>query len=1128
MTQDIETASYYELVAWCRLLGIDESGDRTAIVQRLENFFKVKSAVGQKEILKTIDIKSARSSEYFTLDDVKENYVLIKGHVTVVMTDKKNNAEHTIQAERILYNQTTDTLSASGNVVYKRKIGDQEESFTGETFVFDTANWEGVLYYAAGERSKKMDDQDVMFHYSGQTVTRLKDDSVLLEKGVITSSPDPAHPNYRITADRIWVYSPGEWAVQNAVLYLGNIPILYLPFYYYTSEELFFNPVFGFKLREGAFWQNTIYFIGKKKREDDALSFMQLEEAGDQDVEMRLHGLFLEPVRKQQGATAAAGTSPAAGTPPATGQKATVIKQLKAFLDVYSRLGVFAGVNLDASPDFTLNGGVALSRTIYQNGSFYTVFDGSGNDHLNWGNFFGLRIPIRFGLETQFKTSWGMIQRIEGNVSLFSDPAFAVDFYDREENQDWGKIIGFEIPTATTAATPTPLNTQRLNLSWAFTSAINFSQLFNSPLFQTLRIDPFNFSFDWGSATDPSLSVYDPSHQFYYPQRVTFPNLALAAGGTILTYTYSNQVTTAPPAPPPSAQPAAPATPTSPTSPTAPTAQTTPNAGPGALDIPPPFPPPAETQVKTAPLPDYFGLVKPDLKPDSPVNRTIQYFSFRLYYTINQQVKAEHLFANDATLNRVENVSFYTKSSTFNNIGTTTLNYELIFWESLKIAGSFSLAQQYQVTYLPFQGFEQEDADKLFTKLDLINSLQVVYNPFKVFPDFQNTELSYNLKWDFYNISYKVAPTLDYQENSFLFDRTTVTLHQVIANLVFQPEDRLNNLKVTVNIPPYIGDYKGELNFYLWILQTNAYAEYKQLTDDSWLFAPVRLTETATVPNFMVLSTTLNHDQAGTVASDWWSGTASLFYYKYMNADHYLIAQDIRYNFSASVNDFDLFRTTVDVWNLKAVFIAERMYALDALGKQASPDMHFLFHTFDLSYNLNLPLIYGWKGRIAFSTNVNADLKLDVQKVIDSKFTLQLGFTLKIYKFMDLTFSVDVYNNNIYRYIPEYVDRVNSATGLNIQPVNPLTDLLRSFNFFNIEDRYNSFFKLKALAFNITHYLDDWVLKIGFTGSFQFQTQTGTTTTTYEFVPSLTFSLKWTPIPQLKKEFTGDSTGLIF
>ena len=126
---------------------------------------------------------------------------------------------------------------------------------------------------------------------------------------------------------------------------------------------------------------------------------------------------------------------------------------------------------------------------------------------------------------------------------------------------------------------------------------------------------------------------------------------------------------------------------------------------------------------------------------------------------------------------------------------------------------------------------------------------------------------------------------------------------------------------------------------------------------------------------------------------------------------------------------------------------------------------------------------------------------------------------------MDVSLSVETYNNNVYRYIPAFVDDVNNdpaaPPGLNIPLLNPLEDLLRSFNFFNIDDRYESFFKLRSLSFDITHYLDDWVLKIGFKGSFQF-----TTNNKYEWIPELTFSLKWTPIPQFKKEFTGDNVGL--
>jgi hypothetical protein len=178
-----------------------------------------------------------------------------------------------------------------------------------------------------------------------------------------------------------------------------------------------------------------------------------------------------------------------------------------------------------------------------------------------------------------------------------------------------------------------------------------------------------------------------------------------------------------------------------------------------------------------------------------------------------------------------------------------------------------------------------------------------------------------------------------------------------------------------------------------------------------------------------------------------------------------------------------------------------------------------------------LPEIYDWKNRIAFSAGVNSALNLDFQKYVDSNFTFTLQFGLKIYQFMDIVFKVEVYNNNVYRYIPAFVTDVNTALlddygiSAGITPVNPLEDLLRSFNFFNLEDRYNSFFKLKALTLEFAHYMDDWVLKISFSGVFQYKRYSDGSQQ-YEWTPSFNFSLKWLGIPDIKKEFTGDANGL--
>lgn len=74
-------------------------------------------------------------------------------------------------------------------------------------------------------------------------------------------------------------------------------------------------------------------------------------------------------------------------------------------------------------------------------------------------------------------------------------------------------------------------------------------------------------------------------------------------------------------------------------------------------------------------------------------------------------------------------------------------------------------------------------------------------------------------------------------------------------------------------------------------------------------------------------------------------------------------------------------------------------------------------------------------------------------------------------------FSVLSRNDDIWRYIPK------SARERGQEPVNPVKDLLKSFNFFNVEDRKDSYFKMKSLSLGLIHDLHDWELKFDYTGN---------------------------------------------
>ena len=107
----------------------------------------------------------------------------------------------------------------------------------------------------------------------------MSNDTVILQKGSFTTSATPDDPLYQIRMSTVWLLAPGEWAVQDAVLMIGRVPILYLPGFFWPGDEFFFNPNIGLQAREGSFVQTTTYLLGRKPAQDTPFSFLQLSSA---------------------------------------------------------------------------------------------------------------------------------------------------------------------------------------------------------------------------------------------------------------------------------------------------------------------------------------------------------------------------------------------------------------------------------------------------------------------------------------------------------------------------------------------------------------------------------------------------------------------------------------------------------------------------------------------------------------------------------------------------------------------------------------------------------------------------------------------------------------------------------
>ena len=109
-----------------------------------------------------------------------------------------------------------------------------------------------------------------------------------------------------------------------------------------------------------------------------------------------------------------------------------------------------------------------------------------------------------------------------------------------------------------------------------------------------------------------------------------------------------------------------------------------------------------------------------------------------------------------------------------------------------------------------------------------------------------------------------------------------------------------------------------------------------------------------------------------------------------------------------------------------------------------------------------------WNDRIKMSLSVKSHWYLNMQSYIDNLFDFSLDLNFSIYKFFDLTFSSLSTNTKTYRYVPAWAASVGDVW------VNPLTDLLESFNFFDGPSqagRTDSAFKIKTLAVKAVQHL---------------------------------------------------------
>ncbi|MDR1127282.1 MAG: LPS-assembly protein LptD, partial [Treponema sp.] len=1025
---DIRTSTLQELANWCKSLGLSEGGAKEELANRLRDYYQIaKPNENNEPSGRVITIESAQSTEYFSLDVVDEDYARLKGGVIVSVKD--GDAIHRITAGEILYNRTRNLISASNGVSYEKIEGGSTETFRGDSITVNLDNWSSV--FVNGQSEKAVESSGVSYRFEGTVISLDTEKSTVLTKSRVTNAKTE-EPYWSLNASKMWLLSGSDWAVANAVLKVGEIPVLYLPFFYLPSEEILFHPVIGTRSREGNFFQTTTYLMGEPKSAVTTTESSFTSMFGDSaNMEKERRGLFLRSTGKKK-ATSAEQT------------------RLSLLFDAYSNLGAYVGTEFSMPRKgilgaLTVSTGLGYTRNIYTSGTSSSPFQ-NGKDEWNTENwFFFKEIPFRYRFRTTGSLS-GRYGSLNWTIPFYSDPYVESDFMNRSEALDWSKILkGGAAQEEDTTTTTSSIS----SYSWTLSSSVNPKlPTFFSPYLSTLSLSSLSSTLAFNRKTLSGVNYASPNREFFYPEKWTVFSISTSIAGTPLTLGGT------------------------PTSTTAPTTEEkdylegigTPRSPWGE----------AETTSDPAPLPSET-LVPPVLtqKFTMPVMGNHR---FVIDYRWTPTAASETQF-DKSIWTKPEDIDWTEQTSTLSTVhGDGSVGFALSqsqgFYSANMRLSETSAWQDY--TYMNEESTEfdtdaERDAARFRayqqTRFSSTYESSLTLKPFYLSPTWGNTSLQYSLRGLLYKDEYDSKSTAADPARKITWgdywDETNTT-SQFSANLNASIFDKMQSITFTGDLPPKDASISANGSFNIWLfsatLRGKVYDPFglqesrkiDTLTNQERTFDPVYFTGTFSFP--ATANTFLGGEKGATYS-----------------AQQYAV-------FDPELDEWTNLTSTIALGNFRTVFTMTRSkgYKLvDGTGWVQSTDEEKLNpNMLTVSYNRSISKDKLWKNRLSFSVNASSNLSLDLQRYTYSKFTFSLRFAVNIADFVELSFSTNSENNAIYRYLQ---DLPMFDTGVEIAgEKNVFIDLLNSFDFGDEAKRKSSGFKLKSFSLSAVHHLGDW------------------------------------------------------
>lgn len=1021
---DISTASYYELLNWCRELELDTKGASEALRKELYKYYglTIDSSTADSSGSTIIKILSADHSEYYTVDEIGEDYIRIAGRVNLIVRQTAENITHTIEADSVIFNQSANRMTASGNIIYTKEQNGKKEEYSGDNFTFNVKSWKGVILQGDFKKIQKVNDKDVEFIFSGEAIKKGEGDVVVLDRGSI-SSCEEEEPHYQIKARKIWILGPDEWAIVSGFLYVGHVPLLYIPFYHLPGNDLFFNPVIGEENRRGFFIETTTYLLGQKeKSEEDSSIFINVADS-DESYTLEPVGLYLFKIKGEPAEKSG--------------------DYIKYKLDYYSRLGgytAFEGNIAKAGPfkSLTFDLGLGLTKSIAGSSSTgYTNYFDENDYEASWNtsDFFGVQLPFRWGLSFGFS-----LLSFNASFKYLSDPFFNSDFSTRSENFDW---LNYLLAQTTQEEDVEASSTG--SCDWSLSGNISVPDEWAGNYIKSFSFNPVKMNLAWASKSnsDPELTdPYSPAREFFYPSIITWPQTTLTISGDLLNI--KDSVSALKPADSKKKDESL----------TSPWESGTPEENAAGE--------PAET-----------GLENPSILGDLTVADKSEDYNIKLDYSFSSYFSF-YSYTNSTEWDSPSEIDFSILKSLLTNNNSLTMNYSLNFAQSMF---SFNGKNILAINYLDyFKDFTDDEAAKELSgrKIKWTNTFLFTFKPFKDYPYFKASTLSYTFNTDLYNYLYN-TDILAYENDWIQWNEDYITVHNASMNFDFNNTVFHSALSFATTLPPREIEQSVspsvELTVFHWTNSITGKAVYK---DSEWKLDP------------------------------------ATFHSSFSPLDWLSLSADLTYNFEDET--FSRLTSTLKLWKFSGTYIIS--YATDYEWNKDTSVLEdhgkdFIPSSLALNFNYTYKIPAFWKNRITMDGSVVTTFNMNLQQYNLTSLGFDFKYNLHIYEFLDLKFTLKSSNNHMFLYFPGLRDYYG-VTG----DYSFFSDLFKSFNIFSPgqQDRYDSFFNMDSLEVSLVHKLHDWDLEMTYTGL----PIINKTDLTSDWDSTFTLLVRWNPIEKLK------------